>query len=851
MAGTALRKRLSLSTSNAPKPQQENASFLGKAQPGRLARSSSFFQTTAQQPAQAAAAAEEPRFNFDQIYKIACSHDEFSTPAVLPLTTVHDMPNLYDLLRYEVDEEQQKRLWKAEIRRLIATMESPLEFTAASATLQRVSRGAYEALADLADQIWSVLNIIELDVQCVMAENYPPLFNRNSFQKAHRVLDYLQESDEDQNRDNENKNNSEALRATPDDLFHLVNYMTEVMARVLCGSAHGDLWHNHVIAGLAQIATKVKILSRKPAEFAQRSMIEASGIDVHVPDRDRNPVHQQGRSGSGGGDERPGDQPGSHPTLDAILPSLVSGRRDGDKSSKPASRAEETRDMYFLSLSRFQISLMEVFKSVVVPLRDVPRANKMPVTSYELCAVVYETGFDRCRTLLFQDEDGEFLGTSNPDNVAISSPVFEILHQTIKQIKRHAPPDRKKNESRLSVVVEGESAEGEKEEERNRDELIETTISWSYSSNNFANSAPEKLQLQSMSAVIMLMVPFHLVRPKAVDMIKDFIAMIILTEVTHNAIVPCPQSRFHAFFTLTTGEYAKNYQKYATHTASPLAKAAMKVSGLVSSATGDPKLALAASAKDPTPTQGLVMPSERTIKEADAQMHNWVFEEKGVVVKCEAYVLSVMFICGSLVCGGIAIGLTVNDRIPAVDPFNLTSYCWVFAAFVLLVAKSIRVRDWPWRDFLYRRVVCRSVSELSVVTGVDEQLIVAKVLEEEAYTLLETRGPYNCVFDRRSDDGFSIDVPITLETMLFIGLVMVQVRSPRGNSLVCLDVRRNTEYAWIPQRNIASRDREYITSDKMPDGADQAGGIQGYVLKRDKLEWAHIIGIYSGSGVFM
>lgn len=65
------------------------------------------------------------------------------------------------------------------------------------------------------------------------------------------------------------------------------------------------------------------------------------------------------------------------------------------------------------------------------------------------------------------------------------------------------------------------------------------------------------------------------------------------------------------------------------------------------------------------------------------------------MVQCRLYVSAVVALSASLVIGGISIGITVGDRIPGVDPFNITTYCWVLAAFVLLVFKSIRVRDWP------------------------------------------------------------------------------------------------------------------------------------------------------------
>lgn len=49
-----------------------------------------------------------------------------------------------------------------------------------------------------------------------------------------------------------------------------------------------------------------------------------------------------------------------------------------------------------------------------------------------------------------------------------------------------------------------------------------------------------------------------------------------------------------------------------------------------------------------------------------------------------------MAISALLVIGGLVVGFVVGERI-SVDPFNITMFCWALAAFLLLVAKAIRV----------------------------------------------------------------------------------------------------------------------------------------------------------------
>lgn len=130
---------------------------------------------------------------------------------------------------------------------------------------------------------------------------------------------------------------------------------------------------------------------------------------------------------------------------------------------------------------------------------------------------------------------------------------------------------------------------------------------------------------------------------------------------------------------------------------------------------------------------------------------------------------------------------------------------------------------WPWNDFLHGRVLCKSVSELSSVTGIDGQLILAKLLQDESISFLETRGPYNTVFRRHSEDGFSIDRPISIWTMLLSGLIMIEVELARGRGLVCLDLRRGTKYGLI--QNLGDpefiSDAKFIHCNRLLDSKDQ------------------------------
>ncbi|KAH8807105.1 hypothetical protein F5884DRAFT_788548 [Xylogone sp. PMI_703] len=235
--------------------------------------------------------------------------------------------------------------------------------------------------------------------------------------------------------------------------------------------------------------------------------------------------------------------------------------------------------------------------------------------------------------------------------------------------------------------------------------------------------------------------------------------------------------------------------------------------------------------------------SHEDLYEAYAQanqiMNTWIYDEKAVIVKCTLYVWTIITIASILAFGGIAIGFTVQDHIAGVDPFGITTYCWVLAGFIVLISKSVRVDTWSWRDFLRARVQCRSVSELHAVTGIPEPLILAKLLNDEETSILNTRGPFNAAFRRKVDNGFSIDRPITMWTMLLSGLIMVKVSTARGFALICLDVRRGTRFSSVGHSNgLTINPKEHLVC------TDMLRQDSRLPLKVEGIDWRGLLGIY-------
>ncbi|KXH63398.1 hypothetical protein CSAL01_10848 [Colletotrichum salicis] len=325
---------------------------------------------------------------------------------------------------------------------------------------------------------------------------------------------------------------------------------------------------------------------------------------------------------------------------------------------------------------------------------------------------------------------------------------------------------------------------------------LKTTLQWKYCGDEDNRSgqinidlvgACQRLRLNSMDEVITAMVPLVMTCPIFLSNFTGFRHLIALTGLTQDDVQPLAEGNFGAFFRMTTSQIDSTRRPDVLHLSEAL---------------------------------------------------DW-------------YVWGVISIAVLFAAGGLGVGFNVGQRINGVDPSNLATYLWVVAAFIVLVGKSMKVKEWTWNDFLRGRVRCCSVSELRSVTRIDGQLIIAKLLHDERRgSVLNIHGPYNSAFLRRSPEGFSIDKPISSSTLLISGLTMLKVVTAKGHALVCLDFRRGTDLRVIG--HIPDPEKEHLICEQIdrlhPGVGVAADGAQyqtKHAFSRSKdLKWKRVQGIY-------
>ena len=243
------------------------------------------------------------------------------------------------------------------------------------------------------------------------------------------------------------------------------------------------------------------------------------------------------------------------------------------------------------------------------------------------------------------------------------------------------------------------------------------------------------------------------------------------------------------------------------------------------------------------------------------RMNEWIISELTVTLKCHRYVYTILCFCAVLICGATAVPFSVQNRLKGVDPFNITTFAWLLAGFILVIAKSRYVCEWPWHDFLRGRVVCKSIKEMADVTGIDDQMILTSLLHNERDTTLITKGPYNGMFDRRAEsgnEGFSIDIPVHLSTMLASGFIVLKVLSVKGERLICLDVRKGSE--WGSSAAMRHQNSEFLTCTDLDDDSDvneevrenPNGTARKKIMRLSRIHftWTKVLGVYVKDSLF-
>ncbi|CZR42795.1 uncharacterized protein FPRO_10098 [Fusarium proliferatum ET1] len=741
-------------------------------------------------------------------------------------------PRFGDLSWYKIVDKDEKYLWEIEINRIMDSLDKPqqrLDSASSHELASSISNLGFAWLERVSDQLLCALSICALDDNLMTApEPQTEVWNRGSiilrsFDRLETRLGSkleiirnagIRERETSRREPDVDDNSQYVLRdgvsgvadSEAPTYYHLVDYVTETVARLLCQNFSSDevYWVSYVITALAKYSTKLKVLSRELPGYGVGALNRHSDVRRLLRD---------------------------YPFAAAENPSEISLEvtaveqhvsRDPDPERGPGDRYVATYASDMITISNW------LFRLLWHILKDLNTRNtrNRDTDEFEVSSVVFATAGRCIPAITFQNRLGHVSGSSSGVAVGMARRAIDLISNTAALI-----------------------------EEKSRQELG-LRMGISTLSIKLGNTAAQQdVNLKSMADLISIMTISSCMDPSVMD---DMIRLCASLRVSHILSRTYDSSQgYTAFVTLHN---TLSIDRPLLRRSHPLSD------GLDSNrATSVPHQLRQEEQSLRKNAFEAIWEVERQISSTRKQISDlaskWAIEEHAIGISCLRYTISIMSGCAILVLGGLMAGFFVGSRIEGVDPFNLTMFAWIIAGFIILVSKSIRVGEWTWRDFLKGRVTCRTVRELANVTNLPEQHIIMFLLSSERENALVLRGPYNNVFSNTGAEGFSVDVKPTVATLFASGLIVLEVLSESGSALVCLDIRPHvtatnsgSEGSWyeldiighgLSKQRMVHRQRKQCRVLACKDPPLQDETAKDILFRQQLLHWEKIIGVYN------
>lgn len=273
-------------------------------------------------------------------------------------------PEFDSLDAYHVDFTTAKGLRSDEATRLVKVVKDPTKpvLLGDSGFLTSLAGDddGYQQLSKISKNISTALSLCLLDNECINVRSCTRIANRERLQKlvmqahvAANMAEFYQ---------------NELLKAT----FALINYISAILARLVSQTASGPFWVTNVIAILAARVAKMKYLLVNLGESANTAA--EKGEDA---------LEESQTSG------------GFSTTLEDEEEECEEALRIIDANTKDGLTSEEEAAVgsYCVSQNKYRSGINAAMKYILLSLRLMNRSG-LPPTTYEMCVVVYEIGFE-------------------------------------------------------------------------------------------------------------------------------------------------------------------------------------------------------------------------------------------------------------------------------------------------------------------------------------------------------------------------------------------------------------------------------------------------------------------------
>jgi hypothetical protein len=208
----------------------------------------------------------------EKVFEEATLHNNF---VYLDKSRLTGLPRFDSLSIYDVKDEDYEKLLRSEIKNLINTpeQEAPYLFNSAG-KLEMCDTASYEELSSLALRISLDCSVIALDNATMVIDNRPKAtlvsLAVNSMKQPYAMLRHEYVTSEKYN--SRKPQSSDVLEASRKLYFAFVDFVIGSIARLLIRTASSAYWNSQTLGPLAQMAVKLKFLSRDSREYAHSAI---------------------------------------------------------------------------------------------------------------------------------------------------------------------------------------------------------------------------------------------------------------------------------------------------------------------------------------------------------------------------------------------------------------------------------------------------------------------------------------------------------------------------------------------------------------------------------------------------
>jgi hypothetical protein len=670
-----------------------------------------------------------PKLNAEAIHSRLKSHERFEVKSGYVMS---GLPKFYDITGYCPSGVDEVQLWEKEVTRLVKVANSSIaiHLQGQEDWFGSADREGYNKLHKIAVQLQDALDICIHDNELLFIEHMPSQVDRENYHGAHDRL----MRDYDPQKAQERFQRHLRLEHNNDKYYHaLINYINAVMLQILLRTMRGALWEEQCVIAIAKFAAKLKVLNNNLQASAITSLAKTEEVRFRTKHKSQTQATSKYNS-IFDNDERYMDvntkmNQNQHRAVDI---QFESGRIDAEMR-------------YFIVMKTFHLGISRLLVSALSNLSS-NEHTEMSTDVFNTSVLMYEDHITNRRLFLCCQRDGTIGAAADSMVIKSAGAAFKTCLDTWKSLI--PPPDK---------------VESEKERTSNADHASDdwTMLWWKWTELDQKTFEPEpnhftaSIKLSTMKSTISAFVPYSMVCGSFPSLLQDLSNKVFLICDPTEPIKPVNQTPFLAVFTVRTSAYmAKRFYLSNDDDACHISHSVLAGGEDLarSMTTGLPVMY---ADKDRAETDG----SLRIRREAERkrmiksmkEFRTWMIDEKSIIISSKIYAWGFLATCTILVLGGLAIGLSVGNRIRGVDPLGLASFCWVLSGFILVVAKSLRVENWPWSRFFRGQVVCCSVSEVCSVTGMNAQTILAILLKlEPRMNLIKERAIQRCVYQARS-----------------------------------------------------------------------------------------------------